>query len=721
MQQDDYTDPLLVSLSIFTQRYGKSFSIEALTADLPVAPGKATAEMFSPHKSKAIFSRAAARAGYKSKLVQRSLEKISPLVLPCILVLKEQSACILESIDKLKGEAKIVLPDDNGTEISIDLKSLEHEYLGYAFYLKKEFDFEEHNDPLIHTEKESWFWGSLRHSRKIYSDVLMASLVINLFVLASPLFTMNVYDRVVPNNATETLYALAIGVLVVYFLDIALKFTRSYFLEMAGKKSDVIISSILFQKVMNLNFSAVPESVGSFANNLKEFDSIRSFLATSTLAIVIDLPFTIIFLSVIYIIAGVIVIIPIVFILIIILYAWAVKGPLQRSAESTYRANSYKNAVLIESLNGLETIKTLGIGNHSQYAWEEATGDVASKGLTSRVLSNSIGSVTSFLMQLSNVAILVTGVYMIKNLELSMGGLIATVILSSRALAPMGQVASLSANYEYTRTAYNTLNNIMQLPEERPLGKEFLHPPHFFGTIEFRDVTFTYPNEDKPMIEHLSFKITPGEKVGFIGKMGSGKTTIFKLMMGLYKPENGSILIDNIDINQIDPADLRKHIGYVSQDVTLFRGTVKSNIVARAPYADDGAILRAAKIAAVDDFVQFHPKGFDMPIRERGDGLSGGQRQSIAVARAFLLDTPIMLLDEPDKSMDPTTSQKVLHNISANTKEKTLMVATHSTVTLNIVDRIIVLDRGKILIDGPKPTVLAQLMGKQPAVKKGQA
>lgn len=708
-------DPLLVSLSIFTKRYGKSFSVEALTADLPVAPGKETAEMFSINNPKAIFSRASARAGFKSKLIQRPLQSISPLVLPVILILKEQNACILEKIDLDNNKAFIIIPEDEeGVEQWIDLKLLEEQYLGFAFYLKKSRSFYQFVDPLIHTNKESWFWGSLKYSRKIYSDVIVASLVINLFVLASPLFTMNVYDRVVPNDATDTLYVLALGVVVVYFLDISLKFVRSYFLEIAAKKSDIIISSILFQKVMNLKFSNIPESVGSFANNLKEFDSIRSFLATSTLTLIIDLPFTVIFLLVIYIIGGVITIVPIVFIILIMAYALSIKGSLQRSVESTYHASANKNAVLIESLNALETIRTMGISNHSQYVWEEATGDVASKGLTSRILSNSLGSVTSFLIQLSNVIILIVGVYLIKDQEMTTGGLIAVVILSSRALAPMGQVASLSANYEHTKTAYKTLDNIMDLPEERPSEKEFLHFDHFSGLIEFRDVTFTYPNETTPIFENLSFTVEPGDRVAFIGKIGSGKTTILKLLLGLYTPDKGSILMDNIDINQIDPADIRQNIGYVAQDVTLFRGTVRTNIVSKAPYADDGAILRAAKIGGVDEFVQYHPKGFDMPIRERGDGISGGQRQSIGVARAFLLDAPIILLDEPGNSMDESSVMRLVQNINENTKDKTLLLSTHDTRMLKMVNRIIVLDRGKIIMDGSKQEVMSSLM-KTPA------
>lgn len=718
MLQNAIIDPLLVSLSIFTKRYGKSFSVEALTADLPVPPGKSTAELFSINKSKALFSRACERAGFQSKLVQRRLHDISPLVLPVIVILKDQNACILEKIDHEANQAFAIFPeDDEGVEKWIDLKELESEYLGFVFYMKRNRLFNRFIDPLIHTNQESWFWGSLKHSRKIYWDVLIASFVINLFVLASPLFTMNVYDRVVPNDATETLFVLALGVVVVYFFDVGLKFIRSYFLETAAKKSDVIISSILFQKVMNLRFANMPESVGSFANNLKEFDSIRSFLATTTLTLLIDLPFTLIFLVVIYIIGGVITVVPVLFILLIIAYAFAIKGPLQRSVESTYHANANKNAVLIESLNAIETIKTMGIGNHSQYIWEEATGDVASKGLSSRILSNSLGSVTTFLIQLSNVLILIVGVYLIKEHDMTMGGLIAVVILSSRALAPMGQVASLSANYEHTKTAYLTLNNIMGLPEERPINKEFLHLPRFSGLIEFRNVTFSYPNETTPIFKNLSFTINPGEKVAFIGKIGSGKTTVFKLLLGLYVPDEGSILIDNIDINQIDPADLRKNFGYVAQEVALFRGTVKSNIVARAPYADDGAILRAAKIGGVDEFVQYHPKGFDMPVRERGEGISGGQRQSIGIARAFLLNSPIMLLDEPGHSMDDASISRLIDTIIAVTKEKTLLLSTHDTRMLRMVNRIIVLDRGEIVIDDIKQAVLA-ILSKNPAEKR---
>jgi ATP-binding cassette subfamily C protein LapB len=314
------------------------------------------------------------------------------------------------------------------------------------------------------------------------------------------------------------------------------------------------------------------------------------------------------------------------------------------------------------------------------------------------------------LIQLSNVIILIVGVYLIKEHEMTMGGLIAVVILSSRALAPMGQIASLSANYEHTKTAYQTLDNIMNLPEERPSEKEFLNLPKFTGSIEFRDVTFTYPNEVSPIFENLSFTIHPGDKVAFIGKIGSGKTTILKLILGLYAPDKGSILIDNIDINQIDPADLRQNIAYVAQEVTLFRGTVKTNIIAKAPYSDDGAILRAAKIGGVDDFVQYHPKGFDMPVRERGDGISGGQRQSIGISRAFLLDSPIVLLDEPGNSMDESCAMRLVNNINDNTTDKTLLLSTHDTRMLKMVNRIIVLDRGKVVMDNNKQAVMSALL-----------
>ena len=712
MHNDKIKDELLQCLVIFTKLHNNPYSADALTIGLPVKDGDEI-ELFSLKSSRSLFSRAASRAGFASTLVRKDLEQISPLVLPCILMLRGKKACILQSFSKDKKTANIITPELSTGTSTIEISKLKEEYLGYAYYLKREFVPEDTSSTkLIDAGNDHWFWGTLKRSKKIYFDVVLASFIINLFVLASPLFTMNVYDRVVPNNAVETLWVLALGVSVVYGIDLFLKFVRSYFLEIAGKKSDIIMSSILFERVMDMKFSNKPKSVGSFASNLKEFDTVRNFFSSASLAAIVDLPFAIIFLIVTYFIGSYIVLVPIVIMIAILCYTFFIKDPLQNAIKSTFEASAIKNGILIESLSSLETIKTLGASGHIQWNWEEATGEIANRSIKSKIITTSITTVTSFLVQLNTIAIIVLGVYMIPDTHLTMGGLIAAVMLSSRAIAPMGQVASLAANFEQTKTAYQSLSKIMQMPVERPEGKKFVRRNSFDGKIEFKNVSFTYPDTTKGSLDRINFVIQPGEKVGIIGKNGSGKTTLQKLILGLYSPTEGSVLIDGIDINQIDPADLRRNIGYVPQDVVLFKGTVRENIVQKAPYVDDIQIIKAAKVSGVDEYVNAHPLGFDMPVFERGDGISGGQRQSIAVARAFLLDSPIILLDEPTNSLDNTVENKLKINLKTNTANKTMLLVTHRTSMLDLVDRLIVMDNGKILLDGPRDEVLARLSGK---------
>jgi len=702
-------DPLLQCLVIFTKINHQPFSAEALTDGLPVEEGFSTPELFSIQGAKASFSRAAKRAGFASTLVKRPLLDIPHMVLPAILALKDRDACILLGFDATQTHAKIILPDIPDGESWIPIEDLEKEYLGYSFFLKKERRPDDLNKALVADHKEHWFWGTLWKSKRIYTDVVVASLVINIFVLATPLFTMNVYDRVVPNGAIDTMWVLAIGILVVYAFDMLLKFIRTYFLEIAGKKSDIIMSSLIFERVLNLQMAVRPKSIGSFANTLREFESIRSFFTSTTVATLIDLPFVVIFLTVVYFMGGVIVAVPIAVITLILLYSLIVKRPLQKSIESTYEASANKNAILIESLHNLETIKTLGANGHTQWRWEEATGEIAEKSLKSRMITNSINTVTQFLVQINTVAILIVGVYLIDNMELTMGGLIATVILASRAIAPMGQVAALASQYEQTKTALSSLNDIMELPVDRPDGKQFVQRHQFEGNIEFDDVTFTYPGQRTPILKNISFKIKAGEHIGIIGRIGSGKTTIEKLILGLYYPDTGSVLLDGIDTNQIDPADLRNNIAYVPQDVALFQGTLRENIVYKTPDAEDDMILEAANLGVVDAYVNNHPLGFDMEVGERGDGLSGGQKQSIAVARAFTKESPIILMDEPSNSMDNTTERLMITRLTPRIKDHTTLIVTHKTSLLTLVERIMVIDNGKILLDGPKTEVLSKL------------
>ncbi|MCF6340147.1 MAG: type I secretion system permease/ATPase [Sulfurimonas sp.] len=708
---------------IFTKLYNRPYSADALVADLPVEPGRVTPKLFSLESkgSKSAFFRAAKRAGFSSKLVNYSLKDISPLLLPVILVLKgdkdHEKACILTEISPDRKYAKIILPDISDGENWVETEFLEEEYINFAFLLKPEHHYKDAHRQVLKHEQKHWFWGTLSYSKGIYSDVIIASFLINLFVMASPIFTLNVYDRVIPNNAIDTLWVFATGIAVLYVFDMILKFLRSYFLENAAKKSDVIMSSMIYEHVLNLKIASKPTSVGSFASNIKDFDSVRGFFTASSIATMIDLPFTIIFLFIIYIIGDWLVAIPIVAGIIIILYSLIVERPMRKSIQSTYEASAHKNSILIESLSALETIKALGISGQYQWKWEEATGDVAQKGLKSKILSNSIATFVNFAIQISTVALVIGGVYAIGEQSLSMGGLIAVVMLASRTLAPLGQVASLIANFQQTKTAYDAINAIMGLSAEREISKKFVQRPAFTGKIEFQHVSFTYPNTENKILDDVSFIINPGESVGIIGTNGSGKTTLEKLILGLYEPTEGSILIDGIDIKQIDPADLRDSISYVPQDVVLFQGTLKDNIILRSPDASDEDILYVSKLSGVNSFADVHPMGYDMPIGERGDGLSGGQKQCICIARAFINPAPIILLDEPTNSMDSTREANFIKNIVAHKKDKTIIIISHKNNLLAITKRLILMDKGKIVLDGSNNDVVKQLSIPNKVVK----
>ncbi len=709
-------DPLLECVVIFAKIHNRPISVEALISGLPVKPGTDGPELFSIDSPKGLFSRVAERAGFASRLIHRELDKLSRLLLPCILVLRNGNACILESIDRKNRRAKVIFPEIGEGEEWLELDQLKQEYLGYAFLLKKELQQDATAQKAASTDSSGhWFWGTLAKSRDIFASVLLSSILINLFILATPMFTMNVYDKVVPNDAIATLWVLAAGIVTVYIFDTLLRFVRTYLLEIAGKKSDVIMSSIIFSQVLNLKMDQWPPSIGAFASQLREFESIRNFFTASTIATLVDLPFAIIFLLVIYYIGGPMIAVPLIIIALLMLYSFILIRPLKASVEATYEASANKNAHLIETLRTIKTVKALGTSNYAQWVWEESSGTIANRSMRARILSSSITVVTNLMVQFNTIGLIVFGIYRIGDLELSLGGLIAIVMLASRAVSPRGQIAALITSFEQTKTAFRSLDELMQKAVERPEGKSYVRRPGFEGAIQFRDLDFSYPEASKNSLSGIHIKIKTGEHVGIIGKVGSGKTTLMKLIIGLYQGSAGSIAIDDIDINQIDPADLRKNIGYLSQDIELLRGTIRENIAYKDLHINDERLIQAAGISGVDLFVNQLPQGFDTQVGEDGGFLSGGQRQAIALGRAVLLNEPILILDEPTNSFDNTTESIIKKRLYEYTRDRTLLLVTHKAPMLNLVERLIVMDEGRIVMDGPKEEVLNALKGTQNA------
>ncbi len=695
---DVIEDPLLKCLMHLTQQNHRPLSAQALRDGLPVENSKLTPKL---------FVRAAKRAGFSSKIVKRGLRSISPLTLPAVLLLNNDDACILQEIDQNTDEAILIFPDSGMKRIA--MATLEEQYTGVAIFLNLEYHFTERVSKVLDQKEGHWFWGTIWRSARIYRDVLIASFLINLFVLANPLFVMNVYDRVVPNSAIETLWVLAIGVFVVYAFDFGLKMLRAYFLEIAGKKADILMSAMLFEKVMSMQYAFMPKSVGSFASNLREFESIRGFLSSTTTTVLIDIPFAVIFLIVMFLIGGPLVYVPLVAIPIILIYSLIASKKLKESVEQTFAASAQKNSTLIECLTAMETVKTQRASSVLQLRWEQAEGFIAKWSLKSKMISSSVTNFAGFVTQLSSVCLVIVGVYLISERELTMGALIAANILSGRVLQPMAQVTGLVTSFFQSKTALASLNQIMELPDERAEGKNYVHRPDLYGAIDFKAVKFSYPEAEQVSLDKIDFSIKSGEKVALIGRIGSGKSTIEKLLMGLYKPEEGAVRIDGIDLNQIDPVDLRRNIGYVPQELMLFDGTVRDNIIMGSPEIDDDSLIKAAAIAGVDQFVNRHPLGFEMPVGERGARLSGGQKQAIAIARALIHSPNILILDEPTNSMDNSSEDFLRKQLSKYCQDRTLILVTHKMSLLSLVERIIVMDSGRVVADGPKDVVLDAL------------
>jgi ATP-binding cassette subfamily C protein LapB len=693
-------DPLLASLVQLTGLLGRPWSAEALAAGLPVPEDGLTPDL---------FVRAAARAGLTARPITRPLKDISSLVLPVVLLLEERQACVLLSRVG-DGRVQVLLPESGGTR-ELDAAELERRYSGIALFVHRQPTLDARSEASAVPRPRHWFWSAISQSWPIYGEALVASLLINLFALVTPFFTMNVYDRVVPNVALETLWVLSIGAVLVFGFDLLMRTLRAYFIDVAGKRVDVILSANIFAQVLGIRMDARPASVGAFANNVQEFESFREFVTSATITTLVDLPFALLFIAAMAWIGGPVAWVPLAAVPLTVGFGMLLQLPLSRVVQESFRHTSQRQATLVESLAGLETLRTQRAEGPAQRRWEQAVGQIAKLGLRARFLSSTTVSVAGFVQQLAYVGVVVCGVYLIRDERLTVGGLIACTLLTGRVLAPLTQVAGLLTRWHQARTALLSIDRLMALPLERSNDNAYLSRPRLRGGIEFRDVSFNYPGQAVPALRNVSFRIAPGERVALIGRIGSGKTTIEKLVLGLYPPSSGSILIDDIDSRQIDPAELRRDIGYVPQDIVLFFGTVRDNIVLGAPRADDAAVLRAAEQAGIREFVDRHPLGFSMPIGERGEGLSGGQRQAIAVARAYLLQPPVLVLDEPSNAMDNRSEEIFKERLARQLDGRTLVLVTHRASLLSLVDRIIVLEAGGVAADGPRDQVLAALAG----------
>ena len=703
--RDEPDDSLLECLAILTRLHARPVSAEALAAGLPLENHRLTPQL---------FVRAAEIQGYSARILKRAVRRISNLVLPAVLLLKDGKACVLTRLDG-KDTAQIIFPETGYGAKAVELADITGLYSGYCIFVQPKPRSDPRSDIEAAPPARSWFWGTLWRFKRYYLETIVGALMINVLAIATSLFVMNVYDRVVPNNAEATLWVLAAGVAIAIGFEFTARTLRGYLLDVVGKKIDLLLASALFRQALGIRMEARPSSAGAFASNVREFEGLRDFFTSATLTTVTDLPFVFLFTWIISMIGGPIALVPLLAIPLLLLAGLLAQIPLASLMHRHLAESSARHGILVEAVEGVETLKTLSAEGGMQRRWEHYTALTAQVAMRLRFISSLVVNLSVLIQQVVTVLLVVWGVYRIGEGALTVGGLIACTILAGRALAPLGQLAGLLTRYQHARSSLMTLNRIMELPTERPADRSFLHRPVLSGQIELNDVSFSYPRTKFGVLHGVSFRIQAGERVAILGRVGSGKSTTLRLMMGLYQTSSGAVLMDGTDLQQIDPADLRRNVAYVAQDVRLFYGTLRENVTLGAPLADDEAILLASRIAGLDRLVAGHPLGFDLPVGERGEGLSGGQKQSVALARALLAASPVFLLDEPTSSMDHNTEQSFIAHFKKFIQGRTLVLATHKPAMLDLVERLIVLDSGKVVADGPRDKVLQALAQPAPA------
>lgn len=662
--------------------------------------------------------------GFENHLSKRSLQEIPSLAVPVVVLLDQQEAAVVSAIEGSGDDRIYTIRQGDAPEQKISHQDLQARYSGFTWFIKPKITQDLRSDLPEYNMSKAWFWRVIWRYRSYYNQVLISSILINALALVSSLYVLNVYDRVVPNQAYDTLWVLTIGVVLAITFEFIAKQIRAYLTDVAGKKADLTISAALFRRVMALRLAERPASSGSYANNLRDFESVREFMTSAGILTLIDLPFFLLFIFVIYMVGGQLAFIPLAIIPIIVIVGLAIQPFLARYILASMKEGSQRQGLAVEAVEGVETLKANNAAPWAQKRWDQFTAASAYYGMKVKGISSFMLNFTVGMQQLNTVFLVFFGAYLVHaenpDHRISMGAIIACVILSNRALAPVGQIANLAIRFQQARSALKGLNEIVERPIERDPQRNYITLDQVQGQLSFKAATFQYNQDAAPALEEFNLIIRPGEKVGILGRIGSGKSTFLKLAAGLYEPQKGTVSLDDVDMRQLDPNFVRDEIAFLNQAPRLFFGTLRENLdLARTDgYSSDQELLTALQRFNLAQIVRQHPRGLDMPLGEDGLGLSGGQKQIVSLARLTLRHPRVVLLDEPTASLDEQTENHALRGIAQWAQDKTLVVVTHRRQVLSLVNRVVVIDQGKVVMDGPRDAVLAKLFE---AEKKKQA
>lgn len=693
-------DPLLVCLTLLAKRIDREVHLSALRAGFAVdeegrIPMNAYPDLAQLHGMVAVWSR-------------NDLKQLPAYVLPVIVPLVDGRAAVLMSVT---GQTATVWMAETGmTDITMPLEELRRLSYGEILVVKPATQKSAQQMVPLKGAALAWFWSTVWRFKGFYIESMMAAVVANVLTLAAVFFAMNVYDRVVPTQAYTSLWTLAIGTTVAILLEFGIRWLKARLVDLAGRKADLSLNATLLREIMSIRLEHRPQSIGIFASSMRDFESLREFMSSASMVMVVDMPFILMFLILIGIIGGPIAWIPTAAVPILIIVGLWAQRPLMRAMRANMKESGDKQSVLVESLLNLEMLKAHNAESYLQRRWENANLATTESYKEIRSLSNLMLGLTATLQQLVTVGMVVYGVYLIGDNTLTLGGLIASVILAGRAISPLGSVMALASRYQQARSSLDTLDTLMKRPRDRDGARRYVVPEKIAGSLRADDLEFAYPGEHPiPVIRKLSLSLAAGEHLALLGRIGSGKSTLLRLLAGLYTPLGGRVSIDGVDLQQIEPAELRSRLGYVGQEAQLFMGTLRDNLVLSESWISDARVIEVLQRLDLYNVVANHPRGLDMPLTEAGGGLSGGQRQLLAIARMMLRDPALVFLDEPTSMMDQATETKVIEVLGHWLKGRTLVLSTHRLQLLVWVERIALMEQGQILMEGPREAVLKKL------------
>ncbi|MEL6735476.1 MAG: type I secretion system permease/ATPase [Pseudomonadota bacterium] len=699
--QDIRSSPLLQAVEVIARHHNLPFSQASALTGLPLGESG----LGITHLEAAF-----ANVGLAARVVKKRASEVPLIVCPFLVVFKGGDIGIVHGKRGMTGKYLLEMAGHAGRR-AVTAKALDAETMPYAVYASPAVDTFSEGEEGRELARGHWLWSTVRRFWGAWSQVVLVALFVNLLALALPIFVMNVYDRVIPYNAIPTLWALAAGVALALGFDFLLRMLRATIIDNAGRRIDMRVSSDIYNHVLDARMDQRPHSAGDIASSVREFENVRDFFTSASLTSAIDLVFVGLFLAVLWIIVGPLVLVPLIAVPVVLLATILIQIPLAKSVKKGLVSNHHRHSVLVESLVGVETVKTTSSEGAFQRRWDAAVADTVRATSSSRFWSSLSMFFSMFVQQSVSVVIIVWGVYLVAAGDISVGALIASNILAGRVLAPLGGIAMTLTRSQQSFSALAGLNKLMALPRDHDLSTRRAGEITS-ARLEFRDVGFTYPGTDHSVLKAMNLTITPGERVGIVGRVGSGKSTVGKLLCGLYETTDGGILLDDVDVKHCNRADLRRAVGFVSQSPDLFSGTLRENICFNGAVSAE-KFEEACFVSGVAVFAQSHPLGYEMPVGERGAFLSGGQKQAVALARALILQPRILFLDEPSAAMDTTTEAALVRNLKAHkSKLHTFIVATHRTSLLDLVDRIIVLDKGAVVHDGPRDQVLRAMNPK---------